>query len=490
MFEGFCSVLQCAEFCEPKRIYCSVHAQKTSSPLGSKPSRVLEGCIHGHSYRIATFHDAGVSELYMDGRFVFALPSPKASIPGEAQKWGEKLQVSFRHNNFLMLAVLECFGVRYLFADPLNGEDATLMPLHNDFSSNTVLHEVQRWFLSLSVKDQDAGFGQAFCMGALEERSKELLPRLHGEIPTPQMLQNLAALEDVEGAVIIYENVETSSTQFQKVETKGSTLLNLLRFNRDVDSLGTSSELWKSFAAWIRNTKSDVNLKAWRQFEVASLLRWPEMLHVAHIAVSSGFSVAVVVLGPSAEIIVRELRQGTTRQVHCCTELKDFCSDEKADLHIVHSVATNVKNIEPYRKQCRGNALFFVLDTKETKTQLIPGYLGIFPLALPTEIPLQRTQKTPLHITLSHTGYSSKLWERQKTLKSCMGESVDFNITGFCHNVAGTALLVSVKETTGHITFSTNPGFKPVDVGQKITEEGTTTFDTPMVATGFYFPYF
>lgn len=84
---------------------------------------------------------------------------------------------------------------------------------------------------------------------------------------------------------------------------------------------------------------------------------------------------------------------------------------------------------------------------------------------------LEVNQKTPLHITSYYLG------GKKAETKFDLGREVKVDLTGYSVNDAGTCLLVFVDGINGnHITLSTNPGKKPVDVGKEIKSGNSTMF--------------
>ena len=84
---------------------------------------------------------------------------------------------------------------------------------------------------------------------------------------------------------------------------------------------------------------------------------------------------------------------------------------------------------------------------------------------------LEVNQKTPLHITSYYLG------GKKAETKFDLGREVKVDLTGYSVNDAGTCLLVFVDGINGnHVTLSTNPGKKPVDVGKEIKSSNSTIF--------------
>ncbi len=125
-----------------------------------------------------------------------------------------------------------------------------------------------------------------------------------------------------------------------------------------------------------------------------------------------------------------------------------------------------------------------------------PAYYGLFPKDddlqdLLRTHNLAQTQKTPPHVTCVFVGgaYAKDLPPKPELLNTV----VRTNIIGYSISDAGCGLVAA--ESSGslpgnHITLSTNVGFKPVDVGQQITDANTTLLDEPLAIQTVYLPMF
>ncbi len=190
----------------------------------------------------------------------------------------------------------------------------------------------------------------------------------------------------------------------------------------------------------------------------------------------------------------------STAQVRICdnTNLKrndmqgyiNFAS-ENSNLILILSTAVPV-DVSALLRNVHG------LDLKTLQTMVkkykpyVPSYYGIFPSRssvrdiTPANIPIE--QKTPLHITCKFVG--GNVANDQPLSEELLGTIVAFEVLGISEHDAGYALVTRSELGGNHITLTTKPGFKPVDVGTRITSENTKLFDAPVTLTGMYLPFY
>lgn len=212
-------------------------------------------------------------------------------------------------------------------------------------------------------------------------------------------------------------------------------------------------------------------------------------------AANSGFQCAVYV-NKKDETIVQSLVQDLTelKIETVLFEGKNFkTSSSNAQVKIL---VGEMKKDNEFFTSYVGH-LQFVLSKLEETGYMIPMYYGIFPkysnvidiLAYTTQN-IVVSQSTPLHVTVLFVG-----GQKAKDINHyCLNKNVDMSVVGVSENEAGNALVISLPEhfnvKNAHITLGTNTGFKPVNVGEKISSENTTIFETPLVLSGVFLPFF
>lgn len=111
-----------------------------------------------------------------------------------------------------------------------------------------------------------------------------------------------------------------------------------------------------------------------------------------------------------------------------------------------------------------------------------PSYYGVF--VDPADIDIPFTQKTPLHLTCKFVGGDVR--QDIPPFREKLGMMVPVSITGLSKNLAGDALIATSDLGGTHITLITNPGCKPVDVGENLQQ--VEVFEKKII--GYYLPYY
>ncbi len=151
-----------------------------------------------------------------------------------------------------------------------------------------------------------------------------------------------------------------------------------------------------------------------------------------------------------------------------------------------------ILSLNEYDKKIVKNACHFK-SVNYVIGDTIPIYIGLFPEMKDLNEILELeamndmvTQSSPLHVTLEYLG--GKLPEEKQNYeeKYPFGKIFSIKLIGASDNEAGLCLVVElpdnithVNESIPHITFATNKGFTPADVGKKIDPNKIVKFNQP-----------